>query len=201
MIKCKHIRSVNERFQDIVAGTIYALLLVYIMFPYVHAIDNFHLNFSWSPILNFCLGIILTKCYPSVKQWSTARSDTTVILGSAFGLCSATTAMHKIGFLKKPLTPPLYAIIAPDLGLCVIRTLLGMIFVYATRQVVKTVVLRCTCAYYGLDWKNPESKRLGKVELPYYYLTYFAIGFNISFTCPILFRALGINRDYSYTEL
>ncbi|CAF0800965.1 unnamed protein product [Adineta ricciae] len=188
-------------FLDIVAGTLYALLLVYIMFPYVDSIDDFQLTHSFSPILNFCLGILLIKCYPSLKQWSTARSDTTVILGSAFGLCSATTAMHQIGLLQRPLTPPLYSIIAPNLGLCIIRTILGMLFIYATRQIVKTVVLRVTCAIYGLDWKNPESKRYAKVEMPYYYLTYFAIGFNISFTCPLIFRALGINRDYSYTEL
>lgn len=143
----------------------------------------------------------MIKCYPSLKQWSTARSDTTVILGSAFGLCSATTAMHKIGLLQKPLTPPLYAIIPPNLWLCVVRTILGMICVFTVRQTVKTIVLRVTCAIYGLDWKNPESKRLAKVEMPYYYLTYYAMGFSISFICPIVFRALGINRDYSYTEL
>ncbi|CAF0871155.1 unnamed protein product [Adineta steineri] len=188
-------------FLDIITGTLYALLLVYIMFPYVDAIDNFQLNYSFSPILNFCIGIILIKCYPSLKQWSTARSDTTVILGSAFGLCSATTAMHQIGLLQRPLTPPIYAIIAPNLGLCIVRTIIGMLFVYATRQIVKTLVLRITCAIYGLDWKNPETKRLAKVEMPYYYLTYYAIGFTISFICPLFFRAIGINRDYSYTEL
>ena len=188
-------------FKDILVGALYALLLVYIMFPYVDRIDAFQLNYSFSPILNFCIGILLIQCYPSVRQWSTTRSDTTVILGSAFGLCSATTAMHQIGLLQRPLTPPIYAIIAPNLGLCVIRTIFGMLFVYVTRQIVKTVVLRATCAIYGLDWRNPESKRLGKVEMPYYYLTYYVIGFNVSFTCPLIFRALGINRDYSYTEL
>jgi sphingosine-1-phosphate phosphatase 1 len=171
------------------------------MFPYVDAIDEFQLNHSYAPLLNFCLGILLIKCYPSLKQWSTARSDTTVILGSAFGLCSATTAMHQIGFLQRPLTPPIYSIIAPNLGLSLVRTILGMMFIYGTRQVVKTIVLRCACILYGLDWKNSESKRVAKVEMPYCFLTYYAIGFNISFTCPLLFRALGINRDYSYTEL
>jgi len=167
----------------------------------VDLIDEFQLNFSFSPILNFCIGIFLIKCYPSIKQWSTARSDTTVILGSAFGLCSATTAMHKIGLLQKPLTPPLYAIIPPNLWLCLVRTSIGMIIVILTRQIIKTAVLRITCAIYGLDWKNPETKRLAKVELPYYYLTYYAVGFNVSFVCPIFFRIIGINRDYSYTEL
>jgi sphingosine-1-phosphate phosphatase 1 len=169
--------------------------------PHVETIDNFQLNFTLSPIFHFCLGIILIKCYPSVKQWSTARSDTTVILGSTFGLLSATTIMNKLGLLERPLTPPIYAITPPDLGLCVLRTIIGLLIIYATRQIVKTIVLRSTCSVYGLDWKNPEVKRLAKVEMPYYYLTYFAIGFNIAFICPLAYRAVGINRDYSYTEL
>jgi sphingosine-1-phosphate phosphatase 1 len=171
------------------------------MFPYVSAIDDFQLNVSSAPIVNFCLGIFLIKCYPSLKQWSTARSDTTVILGSTFGLLSATTIMNQMGLLERPLTPPIYSIIAPDLGFCFLRTIIGLVIVYATRQVVKTLVLRLTCAFHGLDWKNSEVKRLAKVEMPYYYLTYFAIGFNIAFICPLAFRAMGINRDYSYTEL
>lgn len=171
------------------------------MFFGVEAIDQFVLNHSLSPILTFTLGILLIKCYPSVKQWSTARSDTTIIISSTFGLLSATTIMNSIGFLERPVLPPIYSIIAPNLGLCCLRTLLGLVIVGVTRQVIKTAVLRWSCNYYGLDWKDPESKRQARIEMPYYYLTYFAIGFNIGFTCPLAFRALGINRDYSFTEL
>ncbi|CAF1535347.1 unnamed protein product, partial [Didymodactylos carnosus] len=188
-------------FLDIIAGTIYALFLVYLMFPYVDAIDQFQLNFALAPLLNFSIGILLIKFYPSPKQWSTARSDTTVILGSAFGLCSATTTMFKLGLLKKPLTPPIYSIIYPNYLHCLLRTVLGLILIFLTRQIVKNVVLRITCFIYGLDYRNPECKRLAKIEMPYYYLTYFAIGFNISFSCPVFFRAIGIGRDYSYTEI
>ena len=171
------------------------------MYPYVNAIDDFAMNFAFSPIVIFALGIFLIKCYPSLKQWSTARSDTTVIIGSTSGVFTAGTLMNQLGLLERPLTPPVYSIIAPDLGLCILRTIIGLLLIYATRQIVKTFVLRSTCYFYGLDWKNPEIKRLAQVEMPYYYLTYFAIGFNISLTCPLLFRAMGINRDYSYTEL
>jgi sphingosine-1-phosphate phosphatase 1 len=171
------------------------------MFFYVETIDNFILNNSFSPILTFSLGVLLIKCYPSVKQWSTARSDTTIIISSTFGLLSATTILNAMGFLERPIMPPIYSVIVPNLGLCCLRTLLGLFIVAVTRQIVKTVVLRSSCALYGLDWKNPETKRLARIEMPYYYLTYFAIGFNIGFTCPLVFRALGINRDYSYTEL
>lgn len=165
------------------------------------SIDNFQLTNTCAPLINFCLGIFLIKCYPSKQLWSTARSDTTVILGSTFGLLSATTIMNKLGLLEKPLMPPIYQIIPPDLGFCVLRTIIGLFIVYCTRQIIKTVVLRVTCSLYGLNWKDPEVKRFAQVEMPYYYLTYWAIGFNISFTCPLIYRAIGINRDYSFTEV
>ena len=171
------------------------------MLPFVDRIYNFQLNVTLSPLLNFLIGIILMKCYPSLKQWSTARSDTTCILGSAFGLCSAATAMNQIGLLQKPLIPPLYSIFAHKLCISVLRSILGMIILYATRQIVKTIVLWATSAIYGLNSRNPETKRFVKVEMPYYYLTYFAIGFNIIFTCPLVFHVIGINHDYSYTKL
>ena len=171
------------------------------LYPYVNAIDDLILNFAFAPLFLFTFGIFLIKCYPSLKQWSTARSDTTVILGSTTGLLSAGTLMNQFGLLERPLMPPIYSIIAPDLGLCILRTIIGLLLIYATRQIVKTFVLRSTCSFYGLDWKNPEIKRLAQVEMPYYFLTYFAIGFNIASICPLAFRAMGINRDYSYTEL
>lgn len=171
------------------------------MFPYVNEIDEFLLNFVYTPIVLFVVGIFLIKCYPSLKQWSTARSDTTVILGSTFGALTAANIMNRLGFFDRPSSPPLYSIISPDIGLCFVRTIIGMIITGGTREIVKRLVLRLTCQFYGLDWKNPQNKRLGKIEMPYYYLTYFTIGFNVAFTCPLVFLWIGINRDCSYTEL
>ena len=79
------------------------------------------------------------------------------------------------------------------MGLCLLRTIVGLLVLGATRQIVKTVVLRSTCLFYRLDYKNPQIKRLAQVEMPYYYLTYFVIGFNTGFLCPLIFRTLHIN--------
>jgi len=175
--------------------------LICISFPYIDVIDEFQIHFAYSPLINFCLGIFLIKCYPSVKQWSTARSDTTIILGSTFGHSSAVTIINQLGLLERPLTPPIYQIASPEFGLWFLRTFIGLILIFFTRQIVKTLVLRLTCLYYKLDYRNPQIKRLAQVEMPYYYLTYFAVGFNVGFLFPLTFRAMGINRDYSYTEL
>lgn len=141
----------------------------------------------------FLLGIFLIKCYPSLRQWSTARSDTTVILGSTFGFSIATSIMNQMGLLESFARPTTHAIISSHMGLCILRTLVGLLLLGATRQIVKTVVLRLTCSFYRLDYKDPEIKRLAQVEMPYYYLTYLVIGFNTGFLCPLTFRILGIN--------
>ncbi|CAF0870536.1 unnamed protein product [Didymodactylos carnosus] len=180
---------------DVIAGVIYALFLSYLMFPYVDAIDNFQINFSMAPLFNFIIGYLLIRFYPSRKQWSGARNDTTVILGSVSGFYSATSIMNTMGLLLKPILSPKYAPIYPNYLRCLLRPTFGAILILLTRQIAKTIVLRLTCLFYGVDYRKPECKRLAKIEIPYYYLTYFATGFNMAFTCPVAFHAMGIGND------
>lgn len=186
-------------FKDIIGGAFYALLIIVLLFPHIDKIDNFQLTFPFSPVLNFLLGIFLIKCYPSLKQWSTARSDTTVILGSVFGFYSALTLMNQNDILETLLTLPTDAALSSSFSLCFLRTFIGLLIVFATRQIVKNVVLRTTCFVYKLDWKDSQIKRLAQVEMPYYYFTYFAVGFNIALTCPFVFQKLGIASDFHQT--
>ena len=111
---------------------------------------------------------------------------------------------YHLGFLNKPDDPPLYNIQFPNaLGylLGVVRTILGLITLLITRQAFKKYLLKFLCQLNGLDPADPACKQNIKIELPYNYLTYFAVGLNISFASPLLFRFLYIARDYSYTEL
>ena len=122
-----------------------------------------------------------------------------MILGSVFGFHSALTVLNQNDLLETLLNRPTDVALSSGLGLCAVRTFIGLLLVYATRQIVKTVVLRLTCLAYGLNWKDPQIKRLAQVEMPYYYLTYFAVGFNIALTCPFVFRAIGIAPDFHQT--
>lgn len=62
-------------------------------------------------------------------------------------------------------------------------------------------LLRLLCLTNGLNYKDPASKKEKKIELPFNYITYIAIGLHISFLAPFVFRLLDMQRDYSYTEL
>ncbi|CAF0704718.1 unnamed protein product [Brachionus calyciflorus] len=189
---------------DVVAGVLYSILVLILVMPILEPIDHFILEHHFSPLVVFTCGYLICHFYPSLKQWSTARGDTAIIIGSVIGFSIGSFLNNKFGFLHKPDEPPLYDIHFPTaIGylLGILRTILGLILLLCTRQFFKKFLLKFLCHINRMDHKNSENKKEKKIELPYNYLTYFAIGVNTAFTFPFLFRLLKIERDYSYTEL
>ncbi len=180
------------------------MIILTLVIPFLDSVDRFQLTNSAAPFIVFMIGLSLCHFYPSLKRWSTARGDTTIIIGVVVGFSIGSYLNYYSGFLIQPVLPPLYDIKYPNrIGyfLGIVRTILGMLTLLATRTLFKLVLLRIICFYHKLDYKDEKSKKEKKVELPYYYLTYIAIGFNITFTSPVTFRLLNIARDYTYTEL
>jgi sphingosine-1-phosphate phosphatase 1 len=189
---------------DVIAGTLYALLVLIIVMPILEPIDTFMIENNYSPYLTLIVGYALCHFYPSLKQWSTARGDTAIIIGSVVGFSVGAYLNNNFGFLNKPDEPPLYEIRFPNaIGYVfgVVRTILGLVILLAIRQIAKLSLFSFLCKINGLDPKSPDTKKEKKIELPYYYFSYFAIGVNVAFFSPYLFRLLNIERDYSYTEL
>jgi sphingosine-1-phosphate phosphatase 1 len=189
---------------DVIAGVLYSILVLLLFIPILEPIDKFMLENMYSPLIALTVGFALSHFYPSLKQWSTARGDTTIIIGTVVGFTIGSFLNNNLGLLNKPANPPLYDIHFPNaLGYVfgVVRTILGLLIILATRQFFKFSLLRFLCHFHNLNPKDPVSKQQKKIELPYNYLTYFAIGLNIAFTSPYVFRLLNIERDYSYTEL
>jgi sphingosine-1-phosphate phosphatase 1 len=189
---------------DVIAGVLYSMLILLLVMPVLEPIDEFMLENSLSPMIAVTSGFVLCHLYPSLKQWSTARGDTVIIIGTVVGFSVGSFLNNKLGLLARPTEPPLYDIQFPDAvgyALGVLRTFLGLCVLLAIRQFFKFSLLRFLCHVYGLDYSDAKSKREKRVELPYNYLTYFAVGLNIAFASPYLFCLLGIERDYSYTEL
>ncbi len=158
----------------------------------------------YSPLITLVAGWALCHYYPSLKRWSTARGDTTIIIGTVVGFSVGSFLNNRFGFLSKPHQPPLYDVHFPNfVGYIfgVVRTIIGLAILVAIRQLFKASLLKFLCKWYGQDPKDPACKQEKKIELPYNYITYFSMGLNIAFISPALFRMLGIERDYSYTEL
>ena len=189
---------------DVIAGVLYSILILILAMPLLEPADKFILDHPFSPLVTFVTGFLICHFYPSLKQWSTARSDATTIIGSVVGFSIGSYINNYLGYLNKPAEPPLYDIHFPDaMGYLygVIRTILGLLMLYLTRVFFKSSLLKFLCKIHGLDSKDPRSKQEKKIELPYCYITYFSIGLNIAFTSPYIFRMLDIQRDLSYTEI
>lgn len=186
---------------DVIAGVFYALFILALVIPFLDTIDRFQLTNPYSPFVTLSVGLLMCIFYPSIRQWSTARGDTSIIVGTVCGLTIGSFLNYYFGYLYKPDEPPLYDIIPPNYLYVILRTILGLFIFALTRQFFKKFLLRFLCWLHNLDSQNPEAKRIKKIELPYYYITYLFIGLNITFTSPFFFRLFGIQRDYSFTEL
>jgi sphingosine-1-phosphate phosphatase 1 len=189
---------------DVLAGVLYSILVLICVIPILEPIDTFMIENAMSPPIALLGGWLICHYYPSLKKWSTARGDTTIIIGTVVGFSVGSFANNAFGFLHRPDEPPLYEIVFPStLGyvFAVVRTILGLLMILATRQFFKSSLLRLLCYLNQMDYKDPVSKKEKKIELPYNYATYFAIGLVISFLAPLMFRVLSIERDYSFTEL
>jgi sphingosine-1-phosphate phosphatase 1 len=186
---------------DVIGGVVYAIFIICVSLPFLNTIDEFMLDSNYSPLISLAIGFSLCCFYPNVKMWGTARADTAIIIGTVVGFSVGAFFNNQLGFLQKPDYPPLYDIRSPSIVHLVLRTLIGLLILIAIRQIFKTFLLRLICFIYNCDHNDPIVRRKKKIELPYNYITYFVIGLNIAFLSPYLFRLLGIERDYSYTEL
>ena len=189
---------------DVIAGVLYSTLMLVLMLPFLEPLDKFIIHYDYSPLVSIIFGYLICYFYPSLKQWSTARGDTTIIIGSVVGFSIGSFINHYLGFIAKPSAPPLYDIRYPNtIGYFngVLRTMLGLFILFVVRQFFKKTLLKFLCRLNGLKSTDPACKQNKSIELPYNYITYLAIGNTIAFGAPLVFRQLGINRDYSYTEL
>lgn len=127
------------------------------------------------------------------------------------GLMIGAWINYQLGDMQPPATPPPYVIIWPTygmLGLMLLRTVLGLCCVLATRAIGKSVSYAVVCALLGQD-KNAlrssestlENRDKTIVELCYKYFTCGMIGFNTAYLLPNVFKLLGIGRPDFYTEI
>jgi sphingosine-1-phosphate phosphatase 1 len=190
---------------DVIVGVIYALVLLVLLMPLLETFDMFVMKNQYSAFILFPLGFLICYSYPTLKRWSTTRKDTVVALGTLMGFLIGSCLNNTIGLLVKPDVPPLYDIKFPGypLGYVAVmaRSLLGIAVLALTRDLSKRFLRVYLCKIFKQDVNDPISFQKKRIELPLYYLTYFFLGFNVTFTSPYLFRLLNIERDYSFTEL
>lgn len=195
---------------DIVAGLSLALLLMIPMVPLVDAVDHICMTEPWSPIVVLLVAVFVLVIFPHSDHWTPTWGDTAMIISVCAGILIGSAANYQLGNMVPFPYPPPYAIIWPDLrmlGIGVVRTVFGFGLVFLTRMIFKTLskTFLCNLLQVSLDQLKAEDTNLRRkatfVELTIKFVTCFAMGFNIVFSIPALFRYLGIERPTFYTEI
>lgn len=188
---------------DIVAGILLGVVLLVVLVPLTDAVDSFLLTHPASPGILMTTAVTLMLMYPGSK-YSSAKEDTAIIMGSTFGLMFGSWMCYQMGSIRGPPLEPPYAIIWPSLemwGLSLLRTVIGLVTVIATRAVMKPVSSRIMRSllqsHKGSNSKDDEAS----ITIGSKLMCYALMGIDVICFAPALFRLLNIERPTFHTEV
>lgn len=161
-------------------------------------IDGFNLTCRYAPLIIVCLHLGLGLFSFTLDTWSTSRGDTAQILGTGAGVALASHVNHYLGLMPDPALEQLpFALPGLSAGLVgagVLRLVLGVLVLMATRALMKAVTIPLVCRVFGVPSADVRKARQHmEVELPYRYIVYGAVGFNVQFLVPFLFSYIGLS--------
>lgn len=129
------------------------------------------------------------------------------------GILVAAWLNYQLGLLEPPdiTSSRPYEIIWPTyhmLGLTILRTVLGLCCVIATRAVGKSIAYAVVCMLLGRDKNEIKASKSSLenrdkiiAELSYKFFVCSMIGFNTNYLLPNVFKMLNIERPDFYTEI
>uniref|UniRef100_A0A8C6S760 Sphingosine-1-phosphate phosphatase 1 n=1 Tax=Neogobius melanostomus TaxID=47308 RepID=A0A8C6S760_9GOBI len=160
---------------DVLAGVLYSSLILLISLPALDLTDLVVLHSSWAPLVVLGLPLFLAMLCFRLDAWSTSRGDTAQILGSGRDPLSASLALPNI---------TAWLLLA-----VLLRMLIGVAVLVLTRAVMKALTLSSLCRVFpstaGGDVR--QARQNMHIELPYRYIVYSTVGFNVLFLVPLLF--------------
>jgi len=197
---------------DVIAGLLFgALILGGLILPNIDAVDEYLVTDSYAPI-TLCIVIALSVVlYPAGNTWTPARGDTVIICAVVLGIYSGAWMNYSKNLISAARTSPPYEIIWPTYemwGQVLARSSIGLSSVLATRAIFKSLSYATVCALLRINQQDVSMRRANVtqrqaviVELSYKFMTYAAVGFDVIYTAPLVFRLIGIERPEFYTEV
>ncbi|XP_051942486.1 sphingosine-1-phosphate phosphatase 1-like isoform X2 [Hippocampus zosterae] len=188
------------RWQDVMAGVLYSALILLFLLPALDAVDEFVLTGAYAPAAAAALPAGLGLLSFALDGWSTSRADTAQILGSGAGVALGSRVNRLLGLLpdpppeRLPLAPPPLAAAGPAAAAAALRWGAGVLVLVATRALMKALVAPALRRVWAVPEREVRRARRGaRLELPYRYVVYAAVGFNVLFLAPLLFRFLRLS--------
>ncbi|RVE56923.1 hypothetical protein OJAV_G00211180 [Oryzias javanicus] len=183
---------------DVIAGFLYTVLLLQFILPALEPVDTFNLTSRFAPLVIVFLHVGLGLLSFTLDTWSTSRGDTAQILGSGAGIALASQVNQRLGLIpdlradQVPLTMPVLS--SSLVGAAMLRYALGLLVLMLTRALMKAVTVPLVCWLVGVPGGDTRKARQHmEVELPYRYIVYGTMGFNVLFLVPLLFRFLQLS--------
>ncbi|XP_031177493.1 sphingosine-1-phosphate phosphatase 1-like isoform X2 [Sander lucioperca] len=185
------------RWQEVITGFLYSLLILAFFQPILDKIDSFYMMDHFAPLVIIVSHVSLGLVAFSLDSWSTSRGDTAQALGTAAGAAIATHVNYQFGLLLDPPLSSLPLTLPPiSTSLVVVsmlRFLIGVAVILVTRMIMKAVTIPFLCRLFGLPSGDVRGARQHmKVELPYRYIVYSVVGFSCVCVGPLLFRILNL---------
>lgn len=183
--------------QEVITGFLYTLLILACFQPTLDTIDRFYMSGHYAPLVILVSHVGLGFVAFSLDSWSTSRGDTAQGLATGAGVALGTYFNYQLGLLEDAPLSSLPLIVPHISGgmvaLCVLRFLIGVVVLLATRMLMKAVTIPFLCRVTGLPADNVRQARQHmRVELPYRYIVYTVVGFCCVSVVPLLFRVLNL---------
>ncbi|KAM3850521.1 sphingosine-1-phosphate phosphatase 1-like [Diretmus argenteus] len=188
--KCPHL--------DVMAGVLYSALILLFFLPALDLIDNFNLTCRYAPLIIISLHLGLGLFSFTLDTWSTSRGDNALTLGTGAGVAVASHVNHWLGLMPDPpldqLPFSVPSLSAGLVGLGLLRLCVGVLVLVASWDLMKAVTIPLVCWVSGVPSGDVRKARQHmEVELPYRYIVYGTVGFNVLSLVPLLFSYLHLS--------
>ncbi|XP_009100564.1 sphingosine-1-phosphate phosphatase 1 [Serinus canaria] len=198
LVCCSRIYMGMHSILDVIAGFLYAILILVLFHPVVDLIDNFNLTYKYAPLIIISLHLALGIFSFTLDTWSTSRGDTAQILGCGAGVACGSHVNYILGLQLDP--PPhtlplsLSSLTVTVFGKAILRLLIGVIVLLLTKVAMKKATIPLACKIFRIPQGDVRRARQRmEVELPYRYITYGMVGFSLMFIVPCLFHFIGLS--------
>ncbi|XP_009583283.1 PREDICTED: sphingosine-1-phosphate phosphatase 1, partial [Fulmarus glacialis] len=198
LVCCSRIYMGMHSILDVIAGFLYAILILVVFHPVVDLIDNFNLTYKYAPLIIISLHLALGIFSFTLDTWSTSRGDTAQILGCGAGVACGSHVNYIMGLKLDP--PPdtlplsLSSLTVTVFGKAILRLLIGVIVLLLTKIAMKKATIPLACKIFRIPHDDVRKARQRmEVELPYRYITYGMVGFSLMFIVPCLFHFIGLS--------
>ncbi|KAM4529344.1 sphingosine-1-phosphate phosphatase 1-like [Fundulus diaphanus] len=182
---------------EVITGFLYSLMVLAFFQPILDKIDNYYMTDRYAPLVIVASHVSLGLVAFSLDSWSTSRGDTAQALGTGAGAALASHVNYQLGLLQDPPLSSLPLTLPPITAGLVSRSLLrfviGIAVLLATRMAMKAVTIPFLCRLFGLPADDVrQARQQMKVELPYRYIVYSVVGFSCVCVAPVLFWILNL---------